>query len=219
MFLLYKKYGIELKNSVIGHALDIDKIKFYKREKFNGKLLSIGRLVYEKGYEYIFQAMKKLIIDYPNLTLDIYGSGPLENELGRVIKELDLQNYIFLKGSLKYNDLMDKLKEYDLFISHPLEVDYIAEAFHMGNMEAMANGMPVITTDCGGVPYVVEDKAIIGRQKSVEDIIFAVTTLVEDNELYLKMSKEGRKFIEKNYSLDIIVDKWKKILEEVGTIQ
>jgi glycosyltransferase involved in cell wall biosynthesis len=213
MFLLYEKYGIKLEHSVIGHALNIDKIKFYKREKFNGKLLSIGRLVYEKGYEYIFQAMKKLVIDYPNLTLNIYGSGPLENELKRLVKKLNLENHIFLKDSLKYDDLMDKLKEYDLFISHPLETEYIAEAFHMGNMEAMTNGMPVITTDCGGVPYVVKDKAIICEQKSINDIVLAVKKLLEDKNLYSKMSEEGRKFIEDNYSLDVIVKKWISVLK------
>ena len=212
MFLLYEKYAVKLSHSVVGHALDIDKIKFCQRDKFNGKIISIGRLVYEKGYIYIFQALEKLIKNYPYIILDIYGNGPLKNKLEESIKEMNLENHIFLKGSLKYDDLMNRLQEYDLFISHPLEVEYIAEAFHMGNMEAMANGMPLITTDCGGVPYVVKDKAKICKQKSVEDIERAIEKLITNEDLVVKMSREGRKFIVDNYSIDVIVNKWLKII-------
>ena len=214
MFLLYEKYGIKLPHSVVGHALDVDKIKFCQREKFNGKIVSIGRLVYEKGYIYIFQALEKLIEKYPYITLDIYGNGPLKDKLEKYIKEMNLENHIFLKGSLKYDDLMKRLQGYDLFISHPLEVEYIAEAFHMGNMEAMTSGMPLITTDCGGVPYVVKDKAIICRQKSTEDIEVAIEKFVQDESLVRRMSLQGRKFIEDNYSIDVIFNKWVKAIKK-----
>jgi len=218
MYLLHQKYNIHLPHSIIGHALDVDKIKFYQREKFNGKIVSIGRLVYEKGYIYIFKALEKLIKKYPYITLDIYGDGPLKTKLEQNIKEMSLENNIFLKGSLKYDNLMKSLKEYDLFISHPLEVEHIAEAFHMGNMEAMANGIPVITSDCGGVPYVVKDRAIICKQKYVEDIENAIENFIQNENLFPMMSLKGRKFVEDNYSIEIIFEKWKKLIESKSNL-
>ena len=212
--LLFNKYNIDLECEVIGHALQLDKIPFKERKKFNGKILSIGRFVKEKGYIYIFKAMKKLVKKYPNITLDIYGSGPLKDDLYKYIIKNNLENNIDFKGFIAYDELLSKLNEYDLFISHPLEMNYIAEAFHMGNMEAMANGMPLITTDCGGVPYIVKDKAFVGKQYDVEYIIDKISLLIEKTDLLNKMSLNGRKFIENEYGLDVIYNKWKKLIIE-----
>ena len=82
----------------------------------------------------------------------------------------------------------------------------------MGNMESMANGMPIITTNCGGVPYVVNDKAIICKQKSVDDIENAIEKFIKDQSLVCKMSLEARKFVEDNYNIGTIFNKWIEVI-------
>jgi glycosyltransferase involved in cell wall biosynthesis len=211
--ILYKKYGINLDTIVIGHSLQLEKIDFKERKNFTGKILSVGRLVEEKGYIYIFQAIKNVIVDYPSITLDIYGDGPLETYLNTFIQENDLQNHIKIFNPLEYEALLEKFSRYDLFISHPLETNHIAEAFHMANMEAMASGIPVITTDCGGVPYVVEDCAIVNKQKDIKAIETSIKNLYHDNEKYNKLSLVGYKHILTNYSLEVIQEKWTRILK------
>lgn len=211
---IYKNNNLKLNTYTIGHAIDTKKIKFKQRTDFNGKLISVGRLVEEKGYQYIIEAVKNLHIKYPSLSLDIYGTGPLEHQLSAHIKSLGLSSSVRLCGFIDNNLLLEKLHEYDAFISHPLEMDYIAEAFHMGNMEAMANGLPVITTDCGGVPYVVKDFALINEQKNTKSIERSISNLIENNELYTNLSTNGRTYIENEFSLNVIVEKWKIILKE-----
>tara|TARA_B110000238_G_scaffold178228_1_gene200629 strand:+ start:860 stop:1957 length:1098 start_codon:yes stop_codon:yes gene_type:complete len=212
--ILYREHNILLKTKVIGHSLNLDKFNFLERNKFKGKIISIGRLVEEKGFIYIFSAIKKIISDYPNITLDVYGNGPLEKELSTYIIKNDLQNNIFLKGFLDYEKIIKIFCNYDLFVSHPIELDHVAEAFLMSNMEAMASGLPVITSNCGGVPFVVKDKAIVCHQKSAADITKSLIKLINNKALFNQMSVNGRKYIEDNFNNELIVKKFRDIFDE-----
>ena len=212
--ILYKENNLLLKTRVIGHSLKLDKFNFIERASFKGKMLSIGRLVEEKGYIYIFSAIKQIIVHYPDVTLDVYGEGPLEKDLSDYIKENNLHNNIFLRGFLEHKKLLNSFCDYDLFISHPIEVTDFVEPFYMGNMEAMSSGLPVITTDSGGVSFVVKDNAIVCRQMSIEDIVKSIEKLLTDKILFNKMSVKSRKYIEDNFSHEIIVKKWREVFDE-----
>jgi len=206
--ILYRQNGIKIKTAVIGHGVQVENIPFLERKKFNAKIVSVGRLVPEKGFEYIIQAVRILKKQYPEIRLDIYGDGILREKLEKFIQESGLTNNIFLKGFLEYKQLLNKLNNYDLFVSHPLETSYIAEAFSMANMEAMANGMPVVTTNCGGVPYVVKGRAIVVHQRDVNGIAEAIKSIVDDPQKFKKYSVEGRKYVEEKFNIKKIAEKW-----------
>lgn len=209
---LYK--GLKLNILTIGHAVDTNSIPFAERKECKGKLISAGRLVPEKGFEYIIRAIAGLKNKYPDIKLDIYGTGPLEGSLKNLIKSLDLENVVCLKGFLAHEKLMLNLKNYDLFVSHPLETSYIAEAFLMANIEAMANGLPVITSNCGGVPYVIRDRAIIVEQQKIGQIVRAIENFINNPKKVKDYSIRGRKYIEENYSVEIIARKWHRAIKE-----
>ena len=210
---LYLLNSIFLNTKTIGHYVQTDKIEFVKRYNHNFKILSVGRLVEEKGFIFIFSAIKKLVEKYPKIQLDIYGDGPLEIFLEKFIKVNKLNENIFLRGEISYEDLLRRLKNYDLFVSHSIELENVAEAFHMGNMEAMSSGMPVITTNCGGIPFVVGDSALICDQRSISQIVQYIDKVFSDSELFNILSVNGRKFVEKNFSKHVIIKKWLDVLD------
>ncbi len=212
--ILYQRSGIKIKNAVIGHSVQIENIPFVKRERFNGNMISMGRLVPEKGFEYIIQAIRILKKQHPEIKLDIYGDGILREKLQRLIQANGLTNNILLRRFLEYKQLLNKLGNYDLALSHPLETSYIAEAFLIANVEAMANGLPVITSDCGGVRYVVKDKAVVVQQKNVNEIVEAIEDFMKNAEKVKKFSIEGREYIVRNYSVEVIAKKWDKIIRK-----
>lgn len=211
---LYNRNGLNIKASVIGHSLNLDKINFAEREECNGKLVSIGRLVPEKGFKYIIDAINILKNKYPTLKLDIYGEGLLKNELSYYIRKKNLANHVFLKGFMTYENLINKLCEYDLFISHPVESPWIEEAFLMANIEAMAAGLPVITSDCGGVPYIVRDKAIVIKQKDVDGIAITIEEFMRHPQKVKRYSVEGRKYVEDNFRIEFIAKRWDKVIRD-----
>lgn len=212
--LLYKKNGLNLNTIIIGHALDTDLITFVKRVESKGKLISIGRLAPEKGFDYIIRAIAILRRRYPKIKLDIYGAGPLGQKLQDLVKRLGLEKAVFFRGFIPYEELLLKLQNYDLFISHPIALPHFAEPFLMANMEAMAKGLPVITSNCGGVPYVVKDRAVVVEQKNIRQIVKAVEDFIENPSKAEKYSIEGRKYLEENYSTEVITKKWDKAIRE-----
>lgn len=211
---LYQKNNINVKTQTIGHAVDTDLINFSQRMKFGGRILSIGRLVEEKGYEFIIKAIYDLATRYPFIKLDIYGKGPLESNLIKLINDLNLKNNVFLKGFLNYEDLLRVFSDYDLFVSHPIAVKNFQEPFLLSNIEAMASGLPVVTSDCGGVPYVVKDKALVVKQKNEKGIMEKIEFFIKNPAEVQKYSIEGRKYIEDNFSVDIIAHKWDRAIKE-----
>jgi len=121
--------------------------------KFNGKLIvSIGRLVEWKGFSVLLDAIVDLKKDFPKLKFMIIGSGPLYDELGRKIETLGLQDSVSLAGSLDREITMRYVEAADVFV---LNTAY--EGLSHTLLEAMSVGTPIITTNVGGNPELIED--------------------------------------------------------------
>lgn len=113
-------------------------------------ILSIGRLVHYKGYEYLIEAFKYLPEDYH---LMIVGAGPLRGRLESLISEYGLSGRITLEGYIEDEDLPGYYGACDLFVMSSI---IRTEAFGIVQIEAMSCGIPVISTDIpkSGVSWV-----------------------------------------------------------------
>jgi glycosyltransferase involved in cell wall biosynthesis len=109
-----------------------------------------ARLVPEKGCHYLLEAVAKLRREWPDLRLEIAGTGPQEEDLKQQARSLGLGDSAGFLGW--QHDMAPVLRRWDVFALPTLE-----ESFFLAALEAMAAGLPVVATNVGGIPEFVED--------------------------------------------------------------
>ena len=133
---------------------------------------TVGRLTKVKGQKVLLQAFAKVIRKYPNSWLVITGKGSLEAELRRLAMELNINKRVVFLGFRM--DIPDILRAYDAFI-----LPSFSEGLPLSLLEAMATGIPVISSRVGGVPEILDgfDQKIMVTPSSVKELSVAMTWL------------------------------------------
>jgi uncharacterized membrane protein/glycosyltransferase involved in cell wall biosynthesis len=129
--------------------------KFHNMPRSPLRLISIGRLTVQKNYPLLIEAMRHFRQTYPGrpFVLDIFGTGELKDELQRHIKSAGLADCVQIKpGDVSRKVLQRNLARNDVFI-----LSTSKESFGVVYVEAMAKGLPIVTTDVPGVRNVVQD--------------------------------------------------------------
>lgn len=137
----------------IDNEINIDSQRF-KREIKN--VITIARFIEKKGIDALIESAK--ILEQENLIFRIYGYGPLEDDLKEQIRKLNLKN-VAIEGSIKGNDALKRVyQDGDIFVL-PSRVASNGDMDGMPTviLEAMAYGIPVITTNVSVIPDFVLD--------------------------------------------------------------
>lgn len=137
------KKSVQKKAIVIPNPLNDMYVKNQKIEydSQSHKIVAAGRLTDQKNYKMLIDAIKIVSATYSDVTLQIYGEGELKDQLGLYITEQELENNVFLMG--RSNELHKVYKGSDLYV---MSSDY--EGMPNALAEAMAIGLPCISTDC-----------------------------------------------------------------------
>lgn len=173
-----------------------------------GYFLYIGRLSKEKGVNYLLQAMSELPRD---IKLHIVGTGPEEENLKKYAEENKLHNIEFL-GFKTGADIQD---EYQNCIATILPCNWF-EIFGMTNIESFANGKPVIASNIGGIPEIVEHNVngLLFEPANVEQLRECILKYWNNPELVIEHGKNGYKKVLTHYTEDIYYEKLIKLYEE-----
>ena len=150
----FKKYSN--KCEIIPNLVDTDKfkIKRYKRGK-TLNLVSICALRNGKGIEYIIKALNILISEkkLKNVHLNIVGDGYLMNYYKETAHELNVDKYITFHGQKTRDEIVDILSKNDILV-----VGSNYETFCIPGVEALASGLPIVSTKCGGIEEYLDKK-------------------------------------------------------------
>lgn len=168
-------------------------------------LFAPGRLSKEKGFHILLRAFSIAIRKYPKVKLIIAGDGPKKRELEKLSKILDIERYVKFLGKVQYNKMQELFLSSDIVIVpsiHP-------EPFGRVALEAILAGKPVVASEVGGLPEIIEDKAgILVQPSNPEALAHGIITLIENPVLREKMGKEGKRLSKEKFNV-------KKIVEDV----
>lgn len=159
-------------------------------------LLFVGRLRYYKGLDTLLRAM----ISLPDVQLSVVGDGPMKENWQMLAKELGLDERVNFVGNVEDRDLPDWYKRADIFV---LPSNSRAEAFGLVLLEAMASGLPCITTELGtGTSWIVQNgkTGLVVLPSNPQALAEAITSLLQDPPRRKMMGQAGRARVEQYFS-------------------
>ena len=205
---------------IVVHHMGIDSGRFTfqprSREGKTTRLISIARLHEKKGIEFGIRAVASLIRKGFELEYAIVGEGPLKEELQQLIRETKEESRIRLLGACPQEEVKRRLSESHILLAPSVTASNgNQEGIPVAVMEAMAVGLPILSTQHSGIPELVEDgvSGFLVPERDVEALEEKLRTLVEQPALWPGMGKAGRAKVEAEF--DIV--KLNKQLVEVLT--
>ncbi|MDQ3189995.1 MAG: glycosyltransferase [Bacteroidota bacterium] len=190
-----KALGIKKDFTIIPNMIDVDKFKYMPNIKKKKQIISVGALIKTKGCKNLIKGFKNLLINHPDYLLIIIGDGPDKNDLIKLIKNLNLQEKVILKGTLSPEEIAIILNE---SVCYALASEF--ETFGISYIEALACGIPVVATKCGGPEgYVNETNGILCEINDENQITSALEKIIlnihhyNPSHLSLEIKKEFSK--------------------------
>lgn len=179
--------------------------------KIENKIVTVGRLEYQKNHKLLIDAVSNLHEKYPEFVLEIYGKGTLEKELNKQINDLGAQSFVCLKGQV--DDIYNHIKSSALFVL-PSRFEGVSNAL----LEAMMLEIPCVTSNYPGSNEIIthNKNGYIFKNEDLDDLIRVIDfALSNDNTTIVENAKD---FLKK-YDPEKVLEAWRKILiKERGSL-
>lgn len=179
---------------------------------YGKRVVAMGRLTEQKGFDILLEAFARARTSFPDWSLFIIGEGPLRQSLEARSQQPDLQGSVTFTGRL---DTPSSILE----ISQLFVLSSRYEGFPNALTEAMAMGLPVISTDCPTGPREIIQNGINGLLVPPQDpnaLATAMQRLMADPSERARLGHEAEQIIER-YSLERIIGQWEVLLTELQT--
>jgi len=181
-------------------------------------LLFVGRLVDKKGIEYLLRALPQVLASHPAEHLTVIGDGPLKQSLVELGETLNITEHLTFTGALTNRDIPHYLQTSAIAIFPSVVTDSgDQEGTPVAIMEALACGCPTIVADYPGVRDVISDNetGLLVAGKSPEGIADAILTLLNNQDLRLHLSRNGRQQVQAQYDWRVISDKFMSLFRKL----
>lgn len=186
------------------YLIDYDKVAFRAHLGLAPDTLVIGmvaQLIPRKGHRYLLAALEDVLPRHPDLRVLIFGRGPMESELKRIIVDRGLSTHVCMMGFV--NNLSEILGCLDLLV-HPADM----EGLGVSLLQAAAARVPIIASRAGGMPEVVRDgeNGLLIAPGDASALAVAMNRLLDDADLRRRAGEAGRALILREFSTDVMCE-------------
>jgi len=173
-------------------------------------VLFAGRLIQEKGLTNLLLATSN--IQHLPVQVVIVGSGPELPRLERAADALRLRKRVTFLPWMTHAEMPALMASADIFAMPSLPTPYWEEQLGFSLIEAMASGVPIISTDSGAIPFVVGEAGILVPPYDVNALSAAVARLINDADLRKRMGDAGRARVEAKLNIHSVARAFAQIL-------
>lgn len=210
------QYGLEPDKAVVIHpAVDPDVFRPAAHMPSGGPLrvVTTGGLLWGKGYEYALLAIRALLDRGVAVRFDVIGGGEERQRLLYTIHDLGLQDHVIAHGPLPPEGVLRLLQAADVFL-----LTSLSEGLSNAVLEAMACGLPVITTAVGGMPEAISDGAegFLVPARDPRATADALQRLAAQPGLRREMGAAGRRRIIRDFALANQIDAYAELFRRVA---
>ncbi|MFK8080945.1 MAG: glycosyltransferase family 4 protein [Granulosicoccus sp.] len=179
-------------------------------------IVSIGRLVPTKGHDVLIKACARLLAAGYQFQVQLIGAGPLEKELRTLASTSGVEKHIHFRGALAFDDVLQILEHADVFALAPRLISgHAPDGIPNVIAEAMALGIPVVTTCVSAIPELVSD-GHTGSLVEVDDVTAfadAIAMISEDPELGRSYSDAARLRVARLFDQDANIDELLRLFD------
>jgi glycosyltransferase involved in cell wall biosynthesis len=171
---------------------------------------AVGRLVPEKGYDILIASAREIVKQFPNTKFVIVGDGVLREKLEAEVDACHLRQNVILAGAR--SDIPELLHAMDAFV-----LSSKSEGMPMAVLEAMASGKPIVATEVGNVPDLLE-KGKSGRLVPPNDadaLAVGLRGLLENSTLSDELGLAAKRRVAAHYSSDVMTSGYLRVYEHV----
>lgn len=174
------------------------------------KIVVAGRLTEQKNFSSVIRSFKMVVLKHPDWSLDIYGEGPLKEQLQNLISNIGLERNVFLRGYT--SQVREKMLEASCYV-----LSSLYEGFPLVLLEAMSCGLPVVSYACPCGPKDLVEEGRNGFLVPVCDeraLADRICLIIEDENLRKSMGLAAKQTSEK-YKLEIIMQMWMDLFKKL----
>jgi glycosyltransferase involved in cell wall biosynthesis len=212
------------KIQVIPYGIDIKRFQSATGSAFKKKygcessrvILSVGRLNYQKGFQYLIQALPGILKQVPNAKLVIVGDGEKLAYLQGLSRSLGVNGSVVFTGAMNQTEIPGAYAACDVFA-----LPSLFESFGISLIEAQATGKPVVCTRTGGAPEALIDgkTGLLVEPANPKQLESAIMHILSDDKLALSMGRAGKQFVQARYDIQIIISTMIDVYEELSTFK
>ena len=197
-------FAPEVNVCYVPNPFDMDKVSGIQKDGLRKVVIFIGWVVKTKGIEELLQAWERVHTRFNDWMLKIVG--PYSEDYLTYLKAKYSQGQVVFEGEKKHDDALSMLSQASIFT-----LPSYTEGFPNAVLEAMAFEKPIIATDVGAIPDMLQGCGMVIQKENVDALENALVKLLEDEELCESLGKAAKQKIEQEYSLERVFNKYMDI--------